>query len=269
MRISEQIAAVVLCAGLLLPAAAEPARAFDPEKVFEGQKPSPLALWKYFFSARKKGQEEEAIDVLRYAAEQGSHAAQWKLGRMYQTGDGVEKNAATAFSFYKQVVDSYTDARPGTPDWQFTANAMVVVGRYYRDGLPEAGIARNPVEAQVMFTTAATYFDHPDAQYELARMYLEGENSRYDGIQAARMLKAAADQGHVGAEALLGQLLYDGKYLRRDPVRGLSMMMNARRRATGADAGWISALQEEAFALASEDERRAAVALVQSVPATQ
>ena len=105
----------MVCTGLLAPAPAGPALAFDPAKVFEGQKPTAMALWKYFFSAKKKGNEEDAIDALRYAAEQGSHAAQWKLGRMYQTGDGVKKDPKAAFSFYKQVVDSYGEARPGTP----------------------------------------------------------------------------------------------------------------------------------------------------------
>ena len=41
------------------------------------------------------------------------------------------------------------------------------------------------------------------------------------------------------------------------------MMMNAQRRATGPDAKWISSMQEEAFALATEEERRAAIALLQ------
>ncbi|MCB1462348.1 MAG: sel1 repeat family protein [Nitratireductor sp.] len=240
------------------------AYAFDPAKAFEGeQKPSFRKVFKFFFTARKQGNEEDAVGALKYAAEQGSHAAQWKLGRMYQTGDGVPKDPAAAFEFFKQVADGYADARPGTPDWQFTANAMVALGRYYRDGVPEAGIRSNLAEAQVMFTTAATYFDHPDAQYELARMYLEGDNQRVEVVQAARMLKSAADSGHIGAEALLGHLIYEGDYLRRDPVRGLIMMMSAERRATDADRKWISSLQEEAFALASEDERRAAIAAVQ------
>lgn len=255
---------MIVCFGLLSPAAALPSHAFDPEKVFEGEKPTAKTIWKFFFSARKKGNSEEAVGALRYAAEQGSHAAQWKLGRMYQTGDGVKKDAAAAFNFFKQVADSYWEARPGTPDWQFTANAMVALGHYYKTGVPEAGIASNPAEAQVMFTTAATYFDHPDAQFELARMYLEGDNQRGDIVQAARMLKAASDAGHAGAEALLGHLIYEGEFLRRDPVRGLSMMMRAQRRATGSDAQWIASMQEEAFALASEDERRAAIAVVQT-----
>jgi len=249
----------------MAPAAAIPAFAFDPGKATEAEKPAKGKFWKNFFSARKEGKQEDAIDLLKYEAEKGDHGAQWKLGRMYQIGDGVEKNPAAAFAFYKQVADSYMDARPGTPDWQFTANAMVALGYYYRDGAADAGIARNPAEAQVMFTTAATYFGHPDAQFELARMYLEGENPRGDVIQAARMLKEAADHGHVGAEALLGHLLFEGaEGLRREPVEGLSRMMKAERRAPGKDAEWISKLQEEAFALASEDERRAAIALVQS-----
>ncbi|MEC9342436.1 MAG: tetratricopeptide repeat protein [Pseudomonadota bacterium] len=245
------------------------ASAFDPAKVFEGEKPSLKKVFKFFFTARKKGDKEEAVGALRYAAEQGSHAAQWKLGRMYQTGDGVEKNPAEAFEFFKQVADAYAEARPGTPDWQFTANAMVALGRYYRDGIPDAGIASDRLEAQVMFTTAATYFGHPDAQFELARMYLEGENERVEVVQAARMLKSAAAAGHAGAEALLGHLIYEGEYLRRDPVRGLAMMLNAQKRAGAADREWIEPLQEEAFALASEDERRAAISSIKLRNASQ
>ncbi|MCB1512502.1 MAG: sel1 repeat family protein [Hyphomicrobiaceae bacterium] len=238
-----------------------PAHAFDPAKVFEGEKLSWKKVFSVFKSARKEGNEEEAVGALKFAAEQGSHAAQWKLGRMYQTGDGVEKDPAAAFVFFKQVADGYSDVRPGTPDWQFTADSMVALGRYYRDGVPEAGIRPNTDEAQVMFTTAATYFDHPAAQFELARMYLDdGDNERMEVLQAARMLKSASDAGHVGAEALLGHLIFEGEFLRRDAVRGLAMMMDALRRASAADHKWISAYQEEAFALASEDERRAAIA---------
>jgi hypothetical protein len=262
MRISERIAIALVCFGVAASAAPQPAYAFDPTVAFEEKEPTSRSIFRFFFSARKAGQQEDAIGALRYAAEQGNHAAQWKLGRMYQTGDGVEKNPAEAFNFFKQVADSYTEAQPGTPDWNFTANAMVALGHYYRIGVPEIGVAPNPGEAQVLFTTAATYFGHPDAQFELARLYLEGEDNGGDGIQAARMLKLAARDGHVGAQALLGQVLFDGKYLRRDPVRGLVMMTKALRRAGPGDIGWIRPIQEEAFALASEDERRAAIALI-------
>lgn len=259
MRISDRIARVLVIASLVVPAFAGPALAFDPEKVFADEKPTPRTIFRFFFDARKKGQEEDAVGALKYAAEQGNHAAQWKLGRMYQTGDGVKKDARAAFEMYKQIADGYVDARPGSADWQFTADAMVALGRYYLAGVPEAGIARNPAEALTMFTTAATYFGHSDAQYELARIYLDGDNGPADIKQAARMLKAAADGGHPGAEALLGHLLFEGLHLRRDPVRGLTMMLGAQKRLSGGDRKWADAMVEEAFALATEDERRAAI----------
>ncbi len=264
-RISRQIAAAIVCAGVVGAGSAGSALAFDPAKVFADEKPSTPKIWKFFFSARQKGQEAEAVSALEYAADQGDHAAQWKLGRMYQTGDGVKKDPAAAVRFFSKIVDNFADAQPGTADWQFTGNAMVALGRYYRTGVPEAGVRKDPTEALVMLTTAATYFDHPDAQYELARMYLEGENPQGDIIQAARMLKAAADNDHAGAQALLGHLLFEGEHLRRDPVRGLSMMMAAQKRASPEDGGWISSMQEEAFALASEKERREAIIMIEKL----
>lgn len=269
MQISRKIFAAFVCVGVLGSAVTGggPAYAFDPEKVFEEEKPSAGKIIRFFFKAWKKGDNEDAIGALKYAADQGDHGAQWKLGQMYASGQGVQKSDAEAFHLYKQIADGYANAQPGTADWAFTANAMVALGKYYLTGIPEAGIAVDPYEARVMFTTAATYFGHSEAQFQLARMHLDGADIDVNVIQAARMLKKASSQGHPGAEALLGQLLFEGRYLRRDPVRGLQMMLNAQKRASGKDAAWIAAMQEEAFALASEEERRAAIALVQQAKA--
>lgn len=232
--------------------------AFDPEKVFKDERPSLGTLFRFFFTARKNGNEEDAIDALKYAAGHGSQAAQWKLGRMYQMGDGVPKDPRAAYEFFNGIVENYGNAEPGTPEWQFTSSAMVALGQYHLNGVPEAGIEVDPARARIMFTTAATYFGNPQAQFELAKMYLDGDNNGIETIQAARMLKSAANAQHIGAEALLGHLLFEGSHLRRDPVRGLSMMMHAQIRATAAEKVWIDKLVEEAFAVASEEERRMA-----------
>jgi exopolysaccharide production negative regulator len=255
MRISSKYGMIVLGVFLLSVSPAT-SYAFDPEKVFEEKDPNLGTVLRYFFTARKNGNEADALDALKYAAEHGSQAAQWKLGRMYQIGDGVQKDPRAAYEFFQGIADNYSNTQPGTPEWQFTSNAMVALGEYYLIGVPEAGIEKDSDKARIMFTTAATYFDNPDAQFKLARLYLEGENSDAEIIQAARMLKTAAEQDHIGAEALLGHLIFEGKYIRRDPVRGLAMMMHAKRRATGADADWVTELLEESFATASEAERR-------------
>lgn len=266
MRISSIFVAAAIFAGVLGPLASAPAMALDVTKMQAEEKASRPNFWLRFFSARKQGQEQEAVNTLEYAAEQGDHAAQWKLGKMYQTGDGVEKDPAAAIRYYSQIVDNYSDAHPGSADWQFAGNALVALGRYHRDGVPDAELEADAGEALIMFTTAATYFDHPEAQYELARMYLDGENPQGDIIQAARMLKSASASGHVGAQALLGNLLFEGLHLHRDPVRGLSMMMAAKNNAAAEDISWIATMQEEAFALASEDERRQAVLMTSQQP---
>jgi uncharacterized protein len=254
---------ILLISAAALAVAPEPVSAFDPAKVFEEKKPSSNKIFRFFFSARKNGNQEDAIGALKYAAEQGNQAAKWKLGRMYQIGDGVPKDPAAAYTFFTQIIENYGDALPGTPEWQFTSNAMVALGHYHLEGVPDADIPRDTSRAQVMFTTAATYFRNPEAQYELARMFLEGENSEVDIIQAARMLKTAATSGHSGAEALLGHMLFEGQYLRREPVRGLSMMLNAKQHASGNDLEWITRMQEEAFAAATEEERRQAIERMQ------
>ncbi len=262
-RISRSVSAIIIGAAIAVAVPGGATLALDAKQVLKEKKKSHDDVWEKFFSFRKNGKTKEAASTLEYAAEQGDHAAQWKLGKMYETGDGVRKDPAAAVRFYSKIVENYSDAQPGTADWQFTGNAMVVLGRYYREGVPEAGLRKDRSEAIIMFTTAATYFDHPDAQFELARMYLEDGVGEGDAIQAARMLKLASDQGHAGAHALLGQLLFEGEHLRRDPVRGLSMIIEAQKRASGAESAWISSLQEEAFASASEKERREAVLMIQ------
>ena len=176
MRISSKIFAALVCVGVLGPVATVsgigPALAFDPEKVFEEKKPAPGKIIRFFLNAWKKGDNEDAIGALKYAADQGDHGAQWKLGQMYANGQGVQKSDAEAFYLYKQIADSYPNAQPGTADWTFTANAMVALGKYYLTGIPDAGIAADPYEARVMFTTAATYFGHSEAQFQLARLHL-------------------------------------------------------------------------------------------------
>lgn len=251
----------MLVGAVLLVSASNQSLAFDPEKVFEDKKPSLGTLFRYFFKAREQGNEAEAIDALKYAAEKGSQAAQWKLGRMYQVGDGVAKDPRAAYEFFSAIAENYANAQPGTPEWQFTSSAMVALGHYHRVGVPEARIPLDLDKARVMYTTAATYFGNPEAQFELARMFLEGENNNAEIIQAARLLKSAATAGHVGAEALLGHLFFEGKHLTRDPVRGLSMMVHAQKSAVGADSAWISKLVEEALAVASDAERREAIAV--------
>ncbi|MFK5977322.1 MAG: tetratricopeptide repeat protein [Rhizobiaceae bacterium] len=255
------LSALILCTPLALAGGA--AHAFDASKVLEGDTTS-KKVFSFFRSFRKDGRKEDALGVLKYAAENGNLAAQWKLGRMYQTGDGVPQDPLAAFDFFKKLAERSRDLRPNSADWQFSANAFVALGRYYQEGIPGSELTPDWKQARVMYTTAAMVFGHPEAQFELGRMELERAGNAYSQRRALRMLRAAHRKGHVGAKALLGHVLFQGEYIRRDPVRGLAMLSQARENAEPRHLGWIAALQEEDFSLASEDERRRAVELLQA-----
>ncbi len=239
----------------------EHAYAFDPSKVFEGDM-SPQKIFRFYFDARKKGQEAEAVSVLKYAADQGNPAAQWKLGRMYETGDGVKRDPIAAFNIFKGITERHSVSNPNSSDGQFASEAMVALGRYYHKGIPVGGLAPDPYQARVMFTTAAMVFRNANAQFELARMNLDKSDSVHNPKLAARMLTLSVRKGHNGARALLGQMVFEGNYFRSDPVKGLVLLSEAKKAANQQDHDWIAALQEEAFALATPEQRSKATAIL-------
>ena len=248
---------IVASAGLL----PNPAQAFDPSKVFNGDVSS-QKIFRFYFDARKKGQEAEAVSVLEYAANQGNPAAQWKLGRMYETGDGVKRDALAAFNIFKGITERHSRANPNSPDGQFASDAMVALGRYYRKGIPAGNVARDLYQARVMFTTAAMVFRNANAQFELARLNLDQSDGMYDPKLAARMLTLSHHKGHNGAKALLGNMIFEGNHMNANPVKGLVMIGEAKKLAAPVDYDWISELQEEAFALATPEQRKQAVLLL-------
>jgi TPR repeat protein len=92
-------------------------------------------------------------------------------------------------------------------------------------------------------------------------MFLNGDGVKASIKQAGRWLQLAAEKGHAGAQATLGNLLFQSGKI----VRGLAMMTEALSHAPAADLPWIRQMQEEAFALAGEGDRRTAIALADSM----
>ena len=221
--------------------------------------PSPVEAFRSGAQALRAGEKEKAVTSLQYAAEQGHALAQWKLGRMYAEGDGVERSDLRAFEYFSRIADAYADDSPGTPQARFVANAFVALGHYYLNGIPNSAVRADPMRAHEMFSYAASYFGDPDAQYCLARLYLDGKGAPRDPRQAARWLSLAARKGQHQAQALLGRMLFKGEYLPRQAARGLMWLTLARDSATPEET-WIAEVYEAAFKQASDDER--AMALV-------
>ena len=69
----------------------------------------------------------------------------------------------------------------------------------------------------------------------------------------------------TGATVTLQHGVLNLLFQRGKVVRGLAMMTAALERAAPADQPWIRGMQEEAFALAGESDRRTAIALAQDI----
>jgi TPR repeat protein len=215
--------------------------------------PTPFEAFRSGTQALRAGKTEQGITELQYAAEQGVPAAQWKLGRMYADGDGVDKNNARAFDYFRRIVNTHADDIPGTPQARFVANAFVALGQFYLEGIPDT-VKADPSRAREMFRYAASYFGDADAQYNLGRLYLYGQGAPKDPMQAARWLRLAATKGQHNAQALLGTMLFKGEDVSRQAGLGLFWLTIAKDSA-GPDEGWIAETYTNAFARANDDER--------------
>jgi TPR repeat protein len=255
---------VVLCAGCM----AGPAFAFDPQEQPEGRAPV-IESFKSVTDALKAGvrglnagDKQGAARALQYAATKGDIAAQYKLGRMYADGDGVEQDDYRAFRLYQQIANANAEEARGTMKAGVVAKAFVQLGSYYLDGIAGSPVRANPARAYEMFHYAASYFGDPDAQYNIGRMHLDGVHVDKDARQAARWLNLAAEKGHPYAQAVLGQILFNGQDgVPRQTLLGLSWMILARRACHPDKDGWVFDMTRKAETAASEDERRLAPSL--------
>src|SRR5258707_5936112 len=196
-----------------------------------------------------------SLTSLQYAAEGGHPVAQWNLGRMYADGDGVTEDDLRAFEYFSRIANQHAEDSPSLPQATVVANAFVALGRYYLSGIPNSKIKSDPDRAREMFSYAASYFGNADAQYDLARLYLRNAGaSRDDFRYGTRWLGLAAQKGQHQAQALLGQMLFNGDQLPRQAARGL-MWLTLARDSAAPDETWIKGSHNRAIAKASEGGR--------------
>ncbi len=255
------IGAIGLGAGVALaleatkPPASTPALAFDGTAA-PANAPAPTSMEAFRSGAQalRAGQTAKAVTALEYAADQGHTAAQWKLGRMYAEGEGVKQDELRAFQYFSRIANGHADDSPEAPQSRYVANAFVALGHYYLSGIPNSPVKADAARAREMYSYAASYFGDPDAQYSLARLYLDGTGAQRDPRQAARWLGLAANKGQCQAQALLGHMLFKGEHVPRQAARGL-MWLTLARDCVGSGEKWVGDMYDAAFKLATDDER--------------
>jgi uncharacterized protein len=265
MRISERIIFALILGAT--PVAA-PAFAFDGAPVNQDTTIPVASAQPGTAAALKKAippaaMTDSSLTSLQYAAEGGHPIAQWKLGRMYADGNGVTQDDLRAFEYFSRIANAHAEDSPSAPQATIVANAFVALGRYYLNGIPNSKIKSDPDRAREMFSYAASYFGNADAQYDLARLYLKSAGSTRDDFRyGARWLGLAAQKGQHQAQALLGQMLFNGDQLPRQAARGLMWLTLASDSAT-PDETWIKDSYSKAIAKASENDRAMALQMLE------
>ena len=144
----------------------------------------------------RAGDVAASVAALTYAAEGGQPIARWKLGEMYADGVGVSRDDVKAYQCFNRLVEDYDEDAPDQRNRGAVANAFVAVGVYSLTGIPNSEIHADPERARELFQYAATTFGDPDAEYNLAHMYIVGAGGlAKDSIAAVRWLRLAADEG--------------------------------------------------------------------------
>ncbi|MDE2365292.1 MAG: sel1 repeat family protein [Hyphomicrobiales bacterium] len=211
------------------------------------------------------GNAKSSVEALTYAAQGGAALAQWKLGKMYAAGDGVAADDYKAYQYFAQIVDHYDEDTTPRRELPVVASAFVAVGAYALNGIPGSKLRADPRRAFNMFQYAATNFGDANAQYNLARMYLDGAGVDKDARQAARWLRLAAEKGHAPSQALLGELLFTGpEGVARQRAQGLMYLTLARESASDPVGDrWIVDLYDKAMKEAADNDKQAALAYLE------
>jgi TPR repeat protein len=257
---------LILSLGLIVLVPAQHTYAFDGSDAVASDKApfrsfkNPQAALQAGLEGFRSGDHHSALEALKYAAAGGESLARWKLGKMYADGDGVPHDDIKAYEYFSQIVDTYDEDNPNRREASFVSYAFVQVGVYNLNGIPNTKVVPNPEEALEMFQYAATHFGDADAQYNLARMYLDGADVvPKDARQAARWFNLAAEKGHPQAQALLGQMLFTGGHegVQKQRARGLMWLSIARDEALRLHKDqWIVDLYDKAMAAASDTDRQ-------------
>jgi TPR repeat protein len=226
--------------------------------------PSATEAYRQGANALKAGSGVAAVPALEYAARYGVLGAQVKLARAYAAGRDVPKDDVKAFAYFEQIADSQADISPSSPIAKYAAEAFVALGQYYLDGIPAKPLAPNPDYAADLFRHAASYFGSAEAQYRLARLYMNGTGVEKNIGLAVNWLAIAAKKQHAAAQATLGEILWRGEAVRERRARGLALIILARENAKSdaKEAQWIGSLYDEVLSKSDKGVRKDAEALL-------
>ena len=155
-----------------------------------------------------------ALRLWRPLADQGNAEAQYALGFMYDSGQGVPKNYARAAKWWRLAAD------------QGHTFAQYNLGTLYDNG---NGVPQNKAEALKWYHLAAER-GNDGAQFSVGVLHFAGVVVPENRIEAAKWFRRAAEQGHTGGQVYLGLSYATGLGVPKDNVHAYMWLSVAAAR---------------------------------------
>jgi exopolysaccharide production negative regulator len=217
--------------------------------------------------AYQVGSREAAVTALSEAASRGDpsvrFAAEFYLARIYAENIHSGADQTKAFVLFRKLADENLDVDPETSTRApFVAKALIALAGYVRAGLRDIDLAPNPARANDYLHHAAVFFGDRDAQFELARIYLGGDGSADDVKRGLHYLASLTEESHAPAQALLAELFWRGRHVKKDDRRALALVTLAAEGAPSHERIWIDDTYATIFCATAEPAREEAGRLV-------
>ena len=135
------------------------------------------------------------VNGYRRTAGVGYAPAQYVMGRLYETGSGVEKDPVESLNWYRRAAEG------GWP------RAMYRIGVYYAEGKV---VEKDAAEAAKWYRKAADA-GYPQAQYMYGRCLEKGEGVEKDVVEAVKWYRKAAEQDLPAARSMLASCYANGR----------------------------------------------------------
>lgn len=154
---------------------------------------------------------QSEFDKVYKAAKGGDAKAQFRLGEIYQSGIGVNKNAVEAFKWYLKAAE------------QGNCVAQNNLGNMYFNG---EGIRKNEAEA-VKWYMKAVEQGYTIAEYNLGESYLYGQGVPKNEAEAFKLFFKAASKGHSSSQYYLGCMYLMGQGVSKDEQEGVNWLIKS------------------------------------------
>ena len=202
---------------------------------------SPEAAFQQGMGSWRGGYFEQAIPALRYAADHDNFLAQYYLARIFTDSSTPYTDHVAAYQLYRKIALDYANVDPDDDQRAaFVARSLTALAGYVRTGLPQIGVRPDTPRAVEYLRHAAQFFNDEEAQYDLAKIYLQGDGVPPDTRAGLHYLSVLTQRGHAGAQAMLAEIYWRGRYgIKRDERRALALVTVAVENAPDAERVWI------------------------------